>query len=130
MKYIALLDEEKKGYGVTFPDFPECVTFGADVDEAVDMAHESSMFVELLRENGESLPEPSTPSSAKSQAAGRKLITVEISEDDDDFEEVEVTMHKFLLERIIKYSDKYGVSPADFLAVAAREAIRRDVFKD
>ncbi|WP_147819858.1 type II toxin-antitoxin system HicB family antitoxin [Salidesulfovibrio onnuriiensis] len=131
MKYIALLEEEKKGYGVSFPDFPACVTFGTDEDEAVDMAHESlSMFVELLRENGQSLPEPSTPSAVRALAAGRKLVTVEISEEGGDFEEIEVTMHRFLLERIVKYSDRYGVSPADFLAVAAREAMRNDVFKE
>lgn len=131
MKYIALLEKEKKGFGVTFPDFPACVTFGTDEEEAVDMAHESlSMFTELLRENGQALPEPSTPSAIKAQAGDRKLVTVEISEDGGDFEEVEVTMHRFLLERIEKYSDRYGVSPADFLAVAARDAIRNDVFKE
>lgn len=130
MKYIALLGEEKKGYGVTFPDFPECVTFGADVDEAVDMAHEAlAMFVELMQENNEPLPEPSSPAVVKAQATGRRMVDVEISDDGSDFEEIGVTMHSFLLERIVAYTEKHGVSPADFLAVAAREAIRNDVFK-
>lgn len=126
MKYKALLTEEKKGFGVTFPDFPDCVTFGADRDEAVDMAHEAlSMFVQLLRENNTPLPTPDAVPGGKEKGS----VEIEISDDGEDFEEVEVTMHSFLLQRIVEYSDRYGVSPADFLAVAAREAIRQDIFK-
>lgn len=34
-KYIALLDSEKSGIHVTFPDLPGCVTFGQDNEEAI-----------------------------------------------------------------------------------------------
>lgn len=133
MKYIAIFEEEKKGISVTFPDVPGCVTFGKTLDEAVDMAHEAlSMFVELELEAGADLPDARDKKeiSALPEAKGNKLIGIDVAEDGTDFEEVAVVLHKHLLERIEKYADSYGVGPADFLAVAAREAMRNDVFKE
>lgn len=133
MKYMALLNKEKHGFGVSFPDFPDCTTFGADEEEAVDMAHEAlAMFVELQLESGMDLPE----AMSKQDVLGlpgtgdKKIFGVEVSDDGTDFEAVELTLHRYLLERIEQYADKYGVAPADFLAVAAREAMRKDVFKE
>ena len=39
-RYIALLDYEKDGVHVTFPDLPGCVTFGQDEEEAIKEARE------------------------------------------------------------------------------------------
>ncbi len=133
MKYMALLNKEKHGFGVTFPDFPDCTTFGADEEEAVDMAHEAlAMFVELQIESGMDLPDPMSKQDvlALPETKNKKIVTIEVSKDGTDFEAVELTLHRYLLERIEKYADNYGVAPADFLAVAAREAMRRDVFKE
>ncbi|GAB7022191.1 type II toxin-antitoxin system HicB family antitoxin [Salidesulfovibrio brasiliensis] len=132
MRYIAVLKKEKRGFGVTFPDFPDCVTFGADMDEAVDMANEAlSMFALLRREAGETLPEPRGFDAVRALPAtgDAKLVGIELDDNDEDFEEVGVTFHKHLLERIDRYCTHHGVDPADFLSVAAREAIRNDVFK-
>ena len=42
MNYIAILHkDDKSDYGVSFPDFPGCVTAGATLDEAKDMAKEA-----------------------------------------------------------------------------------------
>lgn len=133
MRYVALFMEEKQGVAVSFPDFPECTTFGADLDEAVDQAHEAlALFVEMRLEQGGVLPEP-TPKKSILNAPSHKnarAINIDVSGDGSDFAEVGVVMHAHLLERIEKYCDKHGVSPADFLAVAAREALRQDVFKE
>ncbi|WP_243544933.1 type II toxin-antitoxin system HicB family antitoxin [Pseudodesulfovibrio tunisiensis] len=131
MKYIAVLEQEKKGVAVTFPDFPECVTFGANEEEAVDMAHEAlAMFAELQAESGQELPAPMSPDEIRElpETRGNKTISVEVAGDGSDFETVEVTLHGHLLDRIVRYAESYGVDPADFLAVAAREAMRNDVF--
>ena len=43
----------------TFPDFPTCITAGATLDEARDMAREALPFhVEGLLADGEQLPDP------------------------------------------------------------------------
>lgn len=61
-QYIALIHKEPgSDYGVSFPDFPGCVTAGADLDAARGMAEEALAFhVEGMAEEGEPLPEPST----------------------------------------------------------------------
>jgi predicted RNase H-like HicB family nuclease len=47
-------------YGVSFPDFPGCVSAGSSLDEARRMGVEALAFhVEGLIEDGEPLPEPS-----------------------------------------------------------------------
>ncbi|MBM3536374.1 MAG: hypothetical protein FJX55_00890 [Alphaproteobacteria bacterium] len=40
--YIALIHKERKNdFGVSFPDFPGCVTAGSTLQEAADMAAEA-----------------------------------------------------------------------------------------
>lgn len=133
MQYVALFHKEKRGFGVTFPDFPECTTFGENLDEAVDQAHEAlALYVEFFLQEGGDLPEPTGKKTVMGQPEnkGAKAINVSVSRDGSDFEEFEVTMHGHLLARIEKYCREYGVSPADFFAVAAREGIRNDIFAE
>lgn len=133
MQYVALFSEEKHGFSAEFPDFPGCVTCGDTLDEAVDHAHEAlSAFVEEMEERGETLPGPTAkkPLLAMPEHAGKKAINVTVHGGGMDFEEFEMAMHFHLLGRIEKYCREHGVSPADFLAVAAREALKNDVFGD
>ena len=133
MQYVALFDEDKRGFSVTFPDFPDCTTFGEDLDEAVDNAHEAlAMYAEELIEAGQLLPTPSNKKDllAQPENKGKKGINISVQGDGSDFEEFEMVMHVHLLARIEKYCREYGVSPADFLAAAARCAIKTDVFSD
>lgn len=133
MQFVALFEEEKRGYSASFPDFPGCTTCGDSLDEAVDHAHEAlAMFVEEMLEAKKELP---TPSKKKDllrlpENKGKKAINVAVNGDGTDFEEVEVVMHAHLLARIEKYCRENGVSPADFLAIASREAIKNDIFSN
>ncbi len=62
VEYIAYLHKEKNSdYGVSFPDFPGCISAGSTLDEARRMAVEALAFhVQGMREDGEEIPEPST----------------------------------------------------------------------
>src|ERR1700744_5015638 len=62
MEYIAYLHKDgKSDYGVSFPDFPGCITAGRTLDEARRMASEALAFhVQGMREDGEQIPDPST----------------------------------------------------------------------
>jgi predicted RNase H-like HicB family nuclease len=62
MEYIAYLHKDRKSdYGVSFPDFPGCITAGSTLEEARRMATEAlSVHIAGMREDGEELPEPST----------------------------------------------------------------------
>jgi predicted RNase H-like HicB family nuclease len=60
--YIAIIHKDPNSdFGVSFPDFPGCITAGRTLDEAKEMAREAlSGHIALMREAGEPLPEPST----------------------------------------------------------------------
>jgi predicted RNase H-like HicB family nuclease len=62
MEYIAYLHKDKKSdYGVSFPDFPGCITTGSTLEEARRMAAEAlSLHISGMQEDGETIPEPST----------------------------------------------------------------------
>ena len=57
---IHLHKETEGGFTVTVPVLPGCITFGEDVDEAIEMAKEAiSLYIEELRNRGESIPDDS-----------------------------------------------------------------------
>jgi predicted RNase H-like HicB family nuclease len=62
MEYIAYLHKDKNSdYGVSFPDFPGCITAGSSLEEARAMAAQALAFhVAGMREDGEAIPKPST----------------------------------------------------------------------
>jgi predicted RNase H-like HicB family nuclease len=62
MEYIAYLRKRRDSdYGVSFPDFPGCITAGSTLEEARRMAVEALTFhIEGMREDGEEIPAPST----------------------------------------------------------------------
>lgn len=76
MEYIAYLHKDKNSdYGVSFPDFPGCVTAGSSLDEARRMAADALAFhIEGMREDGESIPEPSTLDDLRSDPAMKGAV--------------------------------------------------------
>ena len=61
-QFIALIHKDAgSDFGVSFPDLPGCVTAGATLDEARDMAAEALAFhLEGMAEDGDAIPEPSS----------------------------------------------------------------------
>jgi predicted RNase H-like HicB family nuclease len=61
MDYIAYLHKEKDSdYGVSFPDFPGCITAGRTLEEARRMAVEAlALHIRGMVEDGTTVPEPS-----------------------------------------------------------------------
>ncbi|MGB7264579.1 MAG: type II toxin-antitoxin system HicB family antitoxin [Terracidiphilus sp.] len=84
MEYIAYLHKDgKSDYGVSFPDFPGCITAGSTLEEAHRMAAEAlSLHIAGLREDGERLPEPSTLDVLRKDPAmkGAVAFLVEVAE--------------------------------------------------
>src|SRR5260370_11170545 len=61
MDYIAYLHKDSKSdFGVSFPDFPGCVTAGKSLEEARRRAPEALAFhIAGMLEDGEKIPKPS-----------------------------------------------------------------------
>jgi len=59
--YIGVIHKEHNSdYGVSFPDFPGCITAGNTIEEAKRMAYEALLFhIEGMLEDSEKLPMPS-----------------------------------------------------------------------
>ena len=59
MRYVSFIHRDDAGYGVSFPDFPGCVSVGDTVDDAVRRGGEALAFhVEGLLGDGAAIPEP------------------------------------------------------------------------
>ena len=59
--YPALFEKgEVKGFTVTFPDLPGCITEGDDLEEALRMAHEAlGLHLYGMEEDSDNIPDPS-----------------------------------------------------------------------
>ena len=62
MDYIAIIHRDPDSdFGVSFPDFPGCITAGRTIDEAKTMASEAlSLCIEEMLAAGEAVPAPSS----------------------------------------------------------------------
>ena len=58
LSYRILLREEREGgYTVTLPTLPGCITYGADLAEAIAMEREAiELYIESLVVHGEEIP--------------------------------------------------------------------------
>jgi predicted RNase H-like HicB family nuclease len=62
MEYIAYLHNDRDSdFGVSFPDFPGCVTAGKTLEEARRLAAEAlALHIEGMIEDEDEIPRPST----------------------------------------------------------------------
>lgn len=85
MHYIAYLRKTRKSdYGVSFPDFPGCITAGRTLEEARRMAAEAlALHAEGISEDGETLPERSTLDGLVRDPALRDAVAFLVPLDDN-----------------------------------------------
>ena len=83
MDYIAYLRKEgKSDFGVSFPDFPGCVTAGKSLDEARRKAPEALAFhIAGMLEDGEKIPKPSKIDDLVGDPARQDAVAFLVSAD-------------------------------------------------
>ncbi len=76
--YIALIHKERESdFGVSFPDFPGCVTAGSTLQKAIDMAAEAlELHIEGMVEEGLTVPEPSSIEATMADLGNRDGVAV------------------------------------------------------
>jgi predicted RNase H-like HicB family nuclease len=126
--YIAILHKEKNSdFGVSFPDFPGCVTAGSTLDEAKDLAREVLPFhIDGMQEDGALIPEPMTLDEAMRHDFAddaQAFFLVEIPFD-DPIVRANITVPKGILDRIDRYAKEHHLSRSAFLTQAAQRAMR------
>jgi predicted RNase H-like HicB family nuclease len=126
--YIAVIHKDPKSdFGVSFPDFPGCITAGTTIDEAKDMANDAlSLHVKGLLEDGEDIPSPSkledimeNPDYSDSVA----ILVVSVSEAKPRSVRVNITVPEDILRKIDNIAKQRGMSRSSFLVNAAQNAI-------
>lgn len=123
-RYIALIHEgPRSDFGVSFPDFPGCVTAGRNLDEARKMAEEGlALHVHGMREDGEKLPEPSSLEGVMSRRNNRDAVAILVTlrERAQATVRVNITLAQADLAAIDAHAEASGMTRSGFLVSAAR----------
>jgi len=129
--YIAIVHKETKSdFGVSFPDFPGCITAGKNIDDAKDMAQEAlTLHIQGMLEDGEQLPVPSRLEDIMSDpdyANAIAYLVVSVPDAKPRTVRVNVTVPEMTLKQIDVAAKKRGMSRSSFLVHAAQNAIQSD----
>jgi len=126
-QFIALIHKDAQSeFGVSFPDLPGCVTAGATLDEARDMAAEAlALHLEGMTEDGEAIPEPSSLEAVMADQANRGGVAILVAAPAQAMRSVRinVTLPEDVLASVDAYASANGYSRSGFLAYAAKEAM-------
>jgi predicted RNase H-like HicB family nuclease len=126
--YIAVVHKDPKSdFGVSFPDFPGCVTAGSSIDEAKDMAHDAlSLHIKGMIEDGENIPTPSKLEAIMDDpdySDASAILVVTVSETKPRSVRVNITVPEDMLRKIDAIAKKRGMSRSSFLVSAAQNAM-------
>jgi len=125
--YIALIHKEPTSdYGVSFPDFPGCVTAGTTLDEARREAAEAlAMHIDGMIEDGEAIPEPSLLEDVMAERENREAVAFLVPAPARQVRAVRVniTLPEDVLADVDRFAGRQGLSRSSFLARAARRAM-------
>ena len=120
--YPAIIDKDPdSAYGVTFPDFPGCVSAGDTIEEAITMATDAlALHLRGLIEDGEALPAPSPADALATDPEVRVVCIVMIPVTvPSRIKRINITIDERLLAQI----DAATSNRSAFLAEAARRAL-------
>ncbi|CCG42167.1 type II toxin-antitoxin system HicB family antitoxin [Magnetospirillum molischianum] len=123
--YPAIIDKDDgSDYGITFPDFPGCISAGKNPEEAIAMGTEAlNGHIALMAEDDDAIPAP-TPVEAVTWEEDEHVVCVTLIPVvvPGKVKRINVTLDESLIEEI----DAIAPNRSGFLADAARaELIRR-----
>ncbi len=130
MRYVSFIHRDDAGYGVSFPDFPGCVSVGNTIDEAIRQGSEALAFhVEGLLEDGEAIPSPRSIDAIKAALELKDwrrdadLVLIPLLLDRGSSRRVNISLDHGLLELIDDEARRRRMTRSAFLATAARREI-------
>ena len=121
MNYIALIHkDENSDYGVSFPDFPGCVSAGETLEEAKAMAQEAVInHMSLLKEMHEQVPAPTTLEEIMSCPENRSAIAFLVEVPSHHTVRINITLPEDVLAIIDRRAQRLNLSRSAFLVEAA-----------
>ena len=127
MEYIAYLHKDTASdYGVSFPDFPGCITAGKTLEEARRMASEAlAMHIDGMIEDGEELPEPSTLDDLAKDPAMKKAVAFLVTLDTPEKSaRINITGRLRDIQTIDKLASRAGLTRSAYMVQASLGAFR------
>ena len=123
MDYIAYLHKDRKSdFGVSFPDFPGCITAGRTLEEARRRAAEALSFhIAEMIEDGEKIPNPSTIDDVAGDPALKGAVAFLVLAHSERTIRINITAPESQIEKIDRLARSAGLTRSAFLV---RSAIR------
>jgi predicted RNase H-like HicB family nuclease len=126
MDYIAYLHKDRKSdFGVSFPDFPGCITAGRTLAEAHRMAAEAlTLHIAGMLDDGETIPAPSSLDALAEGPAMKRGVAflVHIEPAVDRTVRINITARAKQVELIDQLAGKAGMTR---LAYMVQSALKR-----
>ena len=123
MDYIAYLHKDKSSdFGVSFPDFPGCITAGKTLEEAHKMAAEAlALHIAGMVEDGDANPEPSTLDDLTEDPAreGAVAFLVHVEPETERTVRINITAREKQVEEIDKLANEAGLTRSAYMVQSA-----------
>ena len=131
MRYIAFIHKEESSvFGVSFPDFPGCISAGDSLDEALINASEALQgHVQMMEADGDNVPAPRSidnimkDESLADEREGAIISAVPLVRDRGSTTRINVSLDLGLLEAIDDAARARKQTRSAFLASAARKEL-------
>lgn len=133
--YIGVIHkEDSSDFGVSFPDFPGCITAGETIDEAKDMAIEALKFhVEGMIEDNLEITPPSKLEQIHSNPEYESadcFLTIPVEIKSSKSKRINISLPEDLIDQIDKFSKQKGLSRSKFMAKASLIVMSDDLIED
>lgn len=124
MDYIAYLHKDRDSdFGVSFPDFPGCVTAGKTLEEAHRMAAEAlALHIAGMVEDSEEIPAPSALDALADDPARKDAVSFLVHVEPEQTERtvrINITAREKQLEEIDRLANKAGLTRSAYMVQSA-----------
>ena len=128
MDVIALIHREKKAWGISFPDFPGCVSAGSSLEEVLREGREALEFhVEGMDEDGAAMPVLRTIDVLRSDAEydfeTAELVSVISVDLPGKAVRVQITLEESLLARLDRAANNAGSTRSGYIAETVKRRL-------
>ena len=128
MEYIAYLHKESDSdFGVSFPDFPGCITAGKTLEEARTMAVEALQFhIEGMLEDGLGIPTPSSLDQLAGDPDMKGAVGVLIPfTPSEKTIRVNITAREGQIQQIDRLANQAGLSRSAYMVETALQGLAK-----
>lgn len=133
MDYIAYLHKDRDSdFGVSFPDFPGCVTAGKTLEEARRMAVEAlALHIAGMIEDGDVVPDPSNLDALRNDPNMRGAVAVLVSVEPaaEKTVRINITARQSQVEAIDQLAGKAGLTRSAYMVQSSLHRLGSNISK-